>query len=87
MKDSDEDSIFVISKEQALEVINNTSYQTKIENVTYSSIIFTFLLVVFLFFTVSILLILLSPLFFIEYFTNTLIRKKESKNENYDTIN
>jgi hypothetical protein len=87
MKDSDEDSIFVISKEQALEVINNTTYQTKIENVTYSSIIFTFLLVVFLFFTVSILLILLSPLFFIEYFTNTLIRKKESKNENYDTIN
>jgi hypothetical protein len=87
MKDSDEDSIFVISKEQALEVINNTSYQTKIENVTYSSIIFTFLLVVFLFFTVSILLILLSPLFFIEYFTNTLIRKKESKNENYDTVN
>jgi hypothetical protein len=87
MKDSDEDSIFVISKEQALEVINNTSYQTKIENVTYSFIIFTFLLVVFLFFTVSILLILLSPLFFIEYFTNTLIRKKESKNENYDTIN
>ena len=87
MKDSDEDSIFVISKEQALEVINNTSYQTKIENVTYSSIIFTFLLVVFLFFIVSILLILLSPLFFIEYFTNTLIRKKESKNENYDTVN
>jgi hypothetical protein len=87
MKDSDEDSIFVISKEQALEVINNTSYQTKIENVTYSSIIFTFLLVVFVFFTISILLILLSPLFFIEYFTNTLIRKKESKNENYDTIN
>lgn len=87
MKDSDEDNIFVISKEQALEVINNTSYQTKIENVTYSSIIFTFLLLVFLFFIVSVLLILLSPLFFIEYFTNTLIRKKESKNENYDTVN
>ena len=87
MKDSDEDSIFVISKEQALEVINNTSYQAKIESVTYSSIIFTFLLLVFLFFIVSVLLILLSPLFFIEYFTNTLIRKKESKNENYDTVN
>jgi hypothetical protein len=87
MKDSDEDNIFVISKEQALEVINNTSYQAKIESVTYSSIIFTFLLLVFLFFIVSVLLILLSPLFFIEYFTNTLIRKKESKNENYDTVN
>lgn len=87
MRDSEEDNIFVITKEQALEVINSTSYQNKIENVTFSSIIFTFLLVVALCFIVSVLLIILSPLFFIEYFTNILIRKKESKNENYDASN
>lgn len=83
------DNIFVLTKEQATELLDKSNFNNQqVNNVKFSSYLLISMIIFILCLAVPVILILLTPIFFIEYVLNKVFEKKEElKNENNNTGN
>jgi hypothetical protein len=83
------DNIFVITKEQAAELLSKSNFnKEQVSNVKFSSILLVSIVIFIICLTTPIVLLLLTPIFFIEYIINKIFERKEIiKNENNNTSN
>lgn len=80
----DNDNIFVITKEQAVELLSKSNFnRQQINSVSFSTLLAVSLIIFLCFLTTFIVLLLLAPIFFIEYIVKKIFEKREeTKNEN-----
>lgn len=87
---SDEnDNIFVITKEQAAELLSKSNFNNEqVSSVKFSSILLVSIVIFVICLTTPIVLLFLTPIFFVEYVVKKIFeRKEEIKNENNNTSN
>lgn len=82
-----DDSIFVLTKEQATELLTkNLINKENTSLVTFSSTVLASILLFIVCLSFPILLLILTPMFFVEYVIKKIFEKREiSTNENNDT--
>jgi hypothetical protein len=83
------DNIFVITKEQAAELLSKSSFnKEQVNNVKFSSILLVSIVIFIICLTTPVILLIQTPVFFIEYLVKKIFeRKEEVKNENNNTSN
>jgi hypothetical protein len=85
MSNSD-DNIFVISKDQAAELLATSITKNDNNIVKFSSTLLLSLVLFIICITTPILLLILTPIFFIEYIIKKIFEKRETlNNENSNT--
>lgn len=85
MSNSD-DNIFVISKDQAAELLATSITKSDNNIVKFSSTLLLCLVLFIICITTPILLLILTPIFFIEYIIKKIFEKRETlNNENSNT--
>jgi hypothetical protein len=86
--DEENDNIYVLTKEQAAELISKKSFNSEqVAPVRFSTILLISIVIFILCITLPILLIVLAPVFFIEYVTKKIFERKEVTDEDSHTIN
>jgi len=85
----DNENIFVITKEQAAELLTKSSFnKEQISSVSFSSLLTISLLIFIFCLATPVVLLLLAPIFFIEYVVKKIFeRKEETKDENNNNSN
>jgi hypothetical protein len=83
------DNIFVITKEQAAELLSKSSFnKEQVNSVKFSSVLLVSIVIFMLCLIIPIILLLLTPVFFVEYIVKKIFeRKEEIKHENNNTSN
>lgn len=83
----DDSNIIVITKEQAMELIDKAKFnQENLSPVKFSTILLLSIVIMVLAIVVPILLIVLAPVFFIEYVIKKFFEKRENmSDENSNT--
>jgi len=83
------DNIFVITKEQAAELLSKSNFnKEQVNNVKFSSILLVSIVIFKICLTTPVILLILTPIFFVEYVIKKIFeRKEEIKNENNNTSN
>jgi len=86
---SSEDNIFVITKEQATELLTKNLINKETNSlVKFSSTLFFSIILCIICISFPIILIFLTPIFFIEFLINKIFEKRETlNNENNNTSN